>query len=637
VLGGIIVAAFATAVGVFAIAGGANENQVARNVVLAGDNLGGQSTADARAAVDQLANRFSTIPVEVVVDDRRINTSAGALGLTFDSEDTYNAIISEGHEGSLPSRFIGWFQRLGTETDIPLSVSLDRTVAGAGLTEVAAAFESPAGYPTIEMSGEEIVGVEGEPGRALDVGQLLAQLEEQVPTSPDGVITIDAEVVDIAPSLNGEGLAAYVAELNTRTAEAFAIKAGQATAVLAQPTLRSWLRLEPPAQPGSGPLTSIDEAAAMDWLTTEFADLAPEIDLSLITVVDKVPVIEGVTSVRCCDATSPRRILDAIIAAERFASVDLLADDANPLEPVGIVELIGEFTTNHPAGQDRNINIDRMADIVRGAIVEPGDTFSINDYVGERTTDKGFVPAGVIYFGVLDEDVGGGVSQFATTLFNAAFFAGLDFVEYQAHSLYFSRYPYGREATVSFPAPDLEIRNTTQHPILIWTSHTAESITVELYGTAYATTTESGAWTEPVGACTKAVTERTRTYPDKDPIVDTVQALYQPQEGLDCAGLPTTPAPTCGPTEEAYDSNNTGFVDACRPRPAGSLSPSPSDRPGGLGVACTGGQQPADSNGDGIADICASPVTASTDPCSPLVGIDSDGNGFIDQCVQPGG
>ena len=54
------------------------------------------------------------------------------------------------------------------------------------------------------------------------------------------------------------------------------------------------------------------------------------------------------------------------------------------------------------------------------------------------------------------EAVGGGISQFATTLFNAAFFAGLDIPEYQSHSIYITRYPYGREATLSYPAPDLE-------------------------------------------------------------------------------------------------------------------------------------------------------------------------------------
>ena len=95
-----------------------------------------------------------------------------------------------------------------------------------------------------------------------------------------------------------------------------------------------------------------------------------------------------------------------------------------------------------------------MADIVRGAVIEPGETFSINEYVGRRTIANGFVSAPIIGPGnKFDSDVGGGVSQFATTAFNAAFFAGMEIPEYQFHTIYIDRYPYGREATLAFPSP----------------------------------------------------------------------------------------------------------------------------------------------------------------------------------------
>ena len=77
--------------------------------------------------------------------------------------------------------------------------------------------------------------------------------------------------------------------------------------------------------------------------------------------------------------------------------------------------------------------------------------------------------------GVLVDTVGGGISQFATTTFNAAFFGGLDLVEYQSHSIYISRYPYGREATLSFPKPDLVIGNNTPYGVLIWPTYTGTS------------------------------------------------------------------------------------------------------------------------------------------------------------------
>jgi vancomycin resistance protein YoaR len=91
----------------------------------------------------------------------------------------------------------------------------------------------------------------------------------------------------------------------------------------------------------------------------------------------------------------------------------------------------------------------------------------MNDTVGERTAENGFTKGFIISNGVYKEDFGGGVSQVATTLFNAAFFAGLEDVEHKAHSFYIDRYPIGREATVVWGAVDLKFKNNTPHGILI--------------------------------------------------------------------------------------------------------------------------------------------------------------------------
>ena len=106
------------------------------------------------------------------------------------------------------------------------------------------------------------------------------------------------------------------------------------------------------------------------------------------------------------------------------------------------------------------------------SLSQPGERFSVNDFVGERTREKGFVSAGTIQQGHFKDDVGGGISQFATTLFNAAFFAGLEFDDYQSHTIYISRYPYGREATLNYPDVDLAFINNTPYGILIWPEYT---------------------------------------------------------------------------------------------------------------------------------------------------------------------
>jgi vancomycin resistance protein YoaR len=127
-------------------------------------------------------------------------------------------------------------------------------------------------------------------------------------------------------------------------------------------------------------------------------------------------------------------------------------------------------------------NIDRMAEIVDGTVVAPGATFSLNAASGRRTLEGGFVNAPAIADGELVDQIGGGVSQFSTTLFNAVWFAGLESVAHQPHSKYISRYPPGREATLDYDTIQNIFRNTTDAPLVIRTATTATSITVGLYG-----------------------------------------------------------------------------------------------------------------------------------------------------------
>jgi vancomycin resistance protein YoaR len=116
-------------------------------------------------------------------------------------------------------------------------------------------------------------------------------------------------------------------------------------------------------------------------------------------------------------------------------------------------------------------------------VVRPGETFSLNDRTGPRTTAQGYVEAGVISNGAFTTGVGGGVSQVATTMFNAVFFAGLEDVYHKPHSYYISRYPAGREATVYYDSIDLQWRNDSDTGVYVDTQWTPNSLTVTFYGT----------------------------------------------------------------------------------------------------------------------------------------------------------
>jgi len=195
--------------------------------------------------------------------------------------------------------------------------------------------------------------------------------------------------------------------------------------------------------------------------------------------------------VQVVPAAGGRRLELAPVAAAILGGAREVTGELRPVQPrrstawarsLGIRERVSAFTTMHRPGQPRVRNIHRAADLLRGQLVLPGERFSLNRAIGPRTPARGFVTAPVITRGEFSQDVGGGVSQVATTFFNAVFFGGYRIVSHQPHSYYIKRYPMGREATVSLPAPDLVFVNDSRAGILIHTSYTDTAITITFYG-----------------------------------------------------------------------------------------------------------------------------------------------------------
>ncbi len=144
--------------------------------------------------------------------------------------------------------------------------------------------------------------------------------------------------------------------------------------------------------------------------------------------------------------------------------------------------LLATFTTRFECCQPRVTNIQTMARTVDNSVVSVGRQFSLNRIVGPRTRAKGYLPAPFIADGKIIPSVGGGVSQFSTTMYNAAYLAGLQLDFHQPHSFYIDRYPPGREATLDYPSIDLTWTNDTDAPVVVRSSSTDTSITISLYG-----------------------------------------------------------------------------------------------------------------------------------------------------------
>lgn len=157
-----------------------------------------------------------------------------------------------------------------------------------------------------------------------------------------------------------------------------------------------------------------------------------------------------------------------------------------PQNEWGISEAIGEFATPYNAGDaPRTQNLTRGAELVNGTVVKPGEVFSLEKVLGEVDGEHGFAAAGVIQNGEHVDAMGGGLSQVATTVFNAGFEAGMDDTEHHPHQYYFERYPAGREATLWTGNLDMKFTNSTPHAVLVQAWLDGEQIHVRMWSTKY--------------------------------------------------------------------------------------------------------------------------------------------------------
>ena len=513
-----------------------HEGRVVRNVELADTPIGGLRRAQVLEVVRRTADRYGAAPVRVSAPKGGFTAPAADLGLSVTEAATVEEAFRVGRKGPLTARIADWATSFLGSRRAPVKVAVAPAAVYETVAELDPGPKTAPTEPSLKVQSGKLVAVAGKPGTGIDPADVVDELPGAARRGLPLRVRVDRG--EVPPRFEKEDAEQLAEEGQRLVRTPLAVKAGTAQATVPSATLRSWMRAT--AEPG-GLVLAVDAKAATD----ELAKLLPNAGTAPVettfTLSDGVPrVVAGKAGTGCCSAGAADLVLQALRTRPKdpvalpLTKVDpsLTVDEAQSL---GIKEPVGTFTTTYTAGQPRVTNIHRIANITRGAVIEPGKTFSVNQFVGKRTVEKGFVVAGVIQDGILAEDVGGGVSQFATTLFNAAFFAGLDFGEYQSHSLYFPRYPRGREATLGYPHPDLEIKNTTQHGVLIWTGYTSTTVTVTLYSTKHIESVQSGQTEGPRGPCTRVVTNRTRTDPDGTQKNDSVAALYRPEEGVNCS------------------------------------------------------------------------------------------------------
>lgn len=523
-------------------------DKVARNTTLDARTVGGLTPAELQTAVGEIATAWDAVPVAITTPAGKRDTTLAALGVHLDRAAVTSAATEVGRSDGFPASLVSWWKAWTAPRSVPLSFTGDAAAATSLLADLEAAnHKDPieAKLSTASLNG--IVLVPAEPGATLDAAAI-HQKALDAARSGQRRITIDVGTTPLPPRFSDIDAARMLDEANQLAERRLGIYVGDRSITVDRNVIGPWLssRVKPD---GSGLEVVVDQ----ERIEEEIPDLLGEVGTAPVQIGFTVDgegnpqIVDGKDGTRCCAPDSAERVTQALRDDKTRVDLDLTPvkpdHDRAWAEKLQIVGKVGEFTTPHNCCENRVTNIHLFADIMRGKIIEPGKSLSLNEAVGERTEDRGFVVDHAIVDGKYVDNVGGGVSQFAATTFNAAFFAGLDIPTYQMHTIAISRYPYGREATISWGGPDLVIKNITPYGILIWPTYTDTSLTVTLYSTPFAigeqtnqtkTEVKSGD-PEVLEPCTRVTTERTRTFlSDLHTSTDTFSALYQPDEGKRC-------------------------------------------------------------------------------------------------------
>ena len=450
---------------------------VATSTTVDGIAIGGMSPDEATVTLQRVLGTRASRPVHLETPSRTVDIDPGTAGLEVDLEATLSEL------SGLTLNPLKLWEHLSGGENQPLKIRVNRALLTAAVTEAARGVDSPAKEGSITFTGGKATTVVSAAGQAV-----------KVPATTDAVTAawprqqvVMAVMSPLEPALSAD-------EIN-RAAREFAVPAmsgpvevvaGRTTVILQPVRFAPAVSMVPD---GTGVLRpSIDGPRLLAAIRAAGPGIErTPVDATVRLVAGAPRLLPAVIGSKIDVQSTPASFLTALTSPGRTATITTAQVAPKVTTAMakgwGIKEEISTFTTHFSFNPPRTNNIKIAVRTLNDTLVRPGGAFSLNETLGQRTPAKGYQQAPVINAGRLVKDYGGGVSQVSTTTFNAAFFSGVRIEQYTPHSFYISRYPEGREATVSWPDVDQKWTNDTGFGILIKAYVSGNDLTVTFFGT----------------------------------------------------------------------------------------------------------------------------------------------------------
>ncbi|WP_299643975.1 VanW family protein [uncultured Chloroflexus sp.] len=457
------------------------------NVSVRGVPVGNLTRDDARAAIEATFAPFLAQPVVLTYSGRSWTPTLAELGVTLEIDEALDAALTVGRGNDLFTNLqqIGAVWQYGVE--LPLRLSIDQEAMQRYLLARVAEVERPAVDARLVLNGTTVQVEPSAVGRQVLVIETLHEILAAIQDlNPD---TVALRTRALEPALRDD--AAFVAQdqIAAMLAGPITLLVDNRSFVWSLDELARMIRVERVADPaGDRLVVSIDREMVMDKLialgdSTEVKGTYPRLNWN----DGRLEIFqEGKPGRRIDEAQALAEVLAALTKpadqrtiAVSFREIPPPISAAN-LDQLGITTLIGvgrsDFTGSAPY---RVTNIQAGMRLLHGVLIAPGEEFSFNQTIGRIDGSNGFVEGYAIIQNRTQLEWGGGICQDSTTVFRAAFWAGLPITERWGHSFYINWYdrygfgPYGdgpgMDATIFTGGPDLKFLNDTGGWILMQT------------------------------------------------------------------------------------------------------------------------------------------------------------------------